>query len=159
VGTIFLDEVGDLLPETQVSLLRVLQEREVERVGSSRPISVDVRVLAATNRDLGAAVDDGSFRRDLFYRLNVFPLYVPALRERKDDIAMLVEYLVERYAKRSGKRITHTSKATLELLQSYDWPGNIRELQNVIERAVILCEGETLSVDEKWLRRDTKVAG
>jgi len=158
-GTIFLDEVGDLLPETQVSLLRVLQEREVERVGSSRPISVDVRVLAATNRDLEAAVDDGSFRRDLFYRLNVFPLYVPALRERKDDIAMLVEYLVERYAKRSGKRITHTSKATLELLQSYDWPGNIRELQNVIERAVILCEGETLSVDEKWLRRDTKVAG
>jgi formate hydrogenlyase transcriptional activator len=104
-------------------------------------------------------LDEGSFRRDLFYRLNVFPVHVPALRERKDDIAVLVEYLVERYAKRSGKRITSTSRATLELLQSYNWPGNIRELQNVIERAVILCEGDTLSVDEKWLRRDTKTTG
>jgi len=152
-GTIFLDEVGELLPETQLALLRVLQEREFERVGSGRPISVDVRVLAATNRDLEAAVNDGSFRRDLFYRLNVFPVHVPSLQERRDDIPMLVEYLVERYTKRSGKRITHTSKDSLKLLQSYDWPGNIRELQNVIERAVILCDGETLSVDETWLRR------
>jgi PAS domain S-box-containing protein len=157
-GTIFLDEVGELLPETQVSLLRVLQEREIERVGSNRPISIDVRVLAATNRDLEAAVEQGSFRRDLFYRLNVFPVHVPSLRERRDDIPMLVEYLVERYAKRSGKRITHTSRASLELLQSYDWPGNIRELQNVIERAVILCDGETLSVDETWLPRGTRAA-
>jgi len=157
-GTILLDEVGELLPETQVALLRVLQEREVERVGSSRPISVDVRVLAATNRDLEAAVEEGSFRRDLFYRLNVFPIYVPALRERRDDIPLLVEYLVERYAKRSGKRIKRTSKASLELLQSYDWPGNIRELQNVIERAVILCDDETLSVDDRWLRRATSGA-
>jgi formate hydrogenlyase transcriptional activator len=156
-GTIFLDEVGELLPETQVALLRVLQEREFERVGSSRPISVDVRVLAATNRDLEAAVGEGSFRPDLFYRLNVFPITVPALRERRDDIPMLVEYLVERYTKRSGKRITHTSKESLKLLQSYDWPGNIRELQNVIERAVILCDGETLSVDETWLRRPPRV--
>jgi formate hydrogenlyase transcriptional activator len=131
----------------------VLQEREFERVGSGRPISVDVRVLAATNRDLEAAVSDGSFRPDLFYRLNVFPVYLPSLQERSDDIPMLVEYLVERYAKRSGKHITHTSKNSLKLLQSYDWPGNIRELQNVIERAVILCDDETLSVDETWLRR------
>jgi formate hydrogenlyase transcriptional activator len=152
-GTILLDEVGDLLPETQVALLRVLQEREFERVGSGRPISVDVRVLAATNRDLEAAVSAGSFRQDLFYRLNVFPIHVPSLRERRDDIPMLVEYLVERYTRRSGKRITHTSKTSLKLLQSYDWPGNIRELQNVIERAVILCEDETLAVDETWLRR------
>jgi formate hydrogenlyase transcriptional activator len=152
-GTILLDEVGELLPETQVALLRVLQEREFERVGSGRPISVDVRVLAATNRDLEAAVSEGSFRQDLFYRLNVFPIHVPSLRERRDDIPMLVEYLVERYTKRSGKRITQTGKATLKLLQSYDWPGNIRELQNVIERAVILCDDETLAVDETWLRR------
>jgi formate hydrogenlyase transcriptional activator len=152
-GTILLDEVGELLPETQVALLRVLQEREFERVGSGRPISVDVRVLAATNRDLEAAVSEGSFRQDLFYRLNVFPIHVPSLRERRDDIPMLVEYLVERYTKRSGKRITHTSKASLKLLQSYDWPGNIRELQNVIERAVILCDDATLAVDETWLRR------
>jgi formate hydrogenlyase transcriptional activator len=152
-GTIFLDEVGELQPETQVSLLRVLQEREIERVGSNRAISIDVRVLAATNRDLEAAVEDGSFRRDLFYRLNVFPIHVPSLRERRDDIPMLVEYLVERFAKQSGKNIRRTSKGSLQLLQSYDWPGNIRELQNVIERSVILCEGETLSVDERWLRR------
>jgi formate hydrogenlyase transcriptional activator len=155
-GTIFLDEVGDLPAETQVSLLRVLQERELERVGSSRPIQIDIRVLAATNRDLEVAVEEGSFRRDLFYRLNVFPIYVPSLRERRDDIPMLVEYLVERYTKRSGKRIRNTRKDSLALLQSYDWPGNIRELQNVIERAVILCEGETLSVDETWLRGGKK---
>jgi formate hydrogenlyase transcriptional activator len=152
-GTIFLDEIGDLPQETQITLLRVLQEREFERVGSSHPISVDVRVLAATNRDLEVAVNDGSFREDLFYRLNVFPIRVPSLRERQDDIPVLVEYLVERYAKGIGKRIKHTKRETLALLQSYDWPGNIRELQNVIERAVILCEGEALSVDEAWLHR------
>jgi formate hydrogenlyase transcriptional activator len=151
-GTIFLDEIGELPPETQIALLRVLQEREFERVGSSRPISVDVRVLAATNGDLEAAVTAGTFRRDLFYRLNVFPIHVPSLCERKDDIPLLVEYLVERYAKRTGKRISHIKKKTLELFQAYDWPGNIRELQNVIERAVILCEGETFSVDETWLQ-------
>jgi formate hydrogenlyase transcriptional activator len=159
-GTIFLDEVGDLPTDTQVALLRVLQEREFERVGSSRPISIDVRVLAATNRDLEAAVAAGTFRQDLFYRLNVFPLRVPALRERKDDIPLLVEYLVERYAKRAGKRISKIKKKTLDLFQSYDWPGNIRELQNVIERAVILCDEETFSVDEAWLQgKPSEVSG
>jgi len=153
-GTIFLDEIGELPPETQVALLRVLQEREFERVGSSQPVSVDVRVLAATNRELEVAVAAGTLRQDLFYRLNVFPIYVPSLRERKDDIPLLVEYLVERYAKRSGKRIRHIKKKTLDLLQAYDWPGNIREMQNIIERAVILCdgEGEPFSVDETWLQ-------
>ena len=152
-GTIFLDEIGELSPEVQIALLRVLQEREFERVGSSQPISVDVRVLAATNRHLEAAVSAGTFREDLFYRLNVFPIRVPSLRERKDDIPLLVEYLVERYAKRAGKRISHIKKKTLDLFQAYDWPGNIRELQNVVERAVILCDGETFSVDEVWLQR------
>jgi PAS domain S-box-containing protein len=152
-GTIFLDEIGDLSPETQSALLRVLQEREFERVGSSQPVSIDVRVLAATNRDLEAAVGAGTFRQDLFYRLNVFPICVPSLRERKDDIPLLVEYLVERYAKRAGKRISHIKKKTLDLFRAYDWPGNIRELQNVVERAVILCDEETFSVDETWLPR------
>jgi formate hydrogenlyase transcriptional activator len=152
-GTIFLDEIGELPPETQITLLRVLQEREFERVGSSQPISLDVRVIAASNRDLEAAVTAGKFREDLFYRLNVFPIRMPSLRERKDDIPMLVEYFVERYAKRAGKRISHINKNTLDMLQAYDWPGNIRELQNVIERAVILCEGGALRVDETWLRR------
>jgi formate hydrogenlyase transcriptional activator len=159
-GTIFLDEIGELLPEVQIALLRVLQEREFERVGSSQPISLDVRVLAATNRDLEAAVGAGTFRQDLFYRLNVFPIRVPSLRERKDDIPLLVEYLVERYAKRAGKRISHITKKTLDLFQAYDWPGNIRELQNVIERAVILCDGETFSVDETWLpRKSNQLSG
>src|SRR3984893_7657424 len=159
-GTIFLDEVGELSLETQVSLLRVLQEREFERVGSSQPISIDVRVLAATNRDLEAAVAAGTFRQDLFYRLNVFPIRLPSLRERKDDIALLVEYLVERYTKRAGKKISHIKKKTLDLFQAYDWPGNIRELQNVIERAVILCDGETFSVDETWLpRKSNQLSG
>jgi formate hydrogenlyase transcriptional activator len=153
-GTIFLDEIGELSPEVQIALLRVLQEREFERVGSSQPISVDVRVLAATNRDLEAAVAAGTFRQDLFYRLNVFPIRVPSLRERKDDITLLVEYLVERYAKRAGKKISHIKKKTLDLFQAYDWPGNIRELQNVIERAVILSDGDTFSVDETWLKRE-----
>jgi formate hydrogenlyase transcriptional activator len=159
-GTIFLDEIGELSPEVQIALLRVLQEREFERVGNSQPISVDVRVLAATNRNLEAAVSAGTFREDLFYRLNVFPIRVPSLRERKDDIPLLVEYLVERYAKRAGKRISHIKKKTLDLLQAYDWPGNIRELQNVVERAVILCDGETFSVDDVWLqRKSTELSG
>jgi formate hydrogenlyase transcriptional activator len=152
-GTIFLDEVGELPAETQITLLRVLQEREFERVGGSQSISVDVRVLAATNRNLNAAVDSGSFRQDLFYRLNVFPIEIPPLRERIDDIPMLVEYLVERYAKKAGKKITHITKKTLELFQAYGWPGNIRELQNVIERAVVLSDGDPFSVDESWLER------
>ena len=152
-GTIFLDEVGDLPPETQVALLRVLQEREFERVGGSQTVSVDVRVLAATNRDLSTAVAEGTFRQDLFYRLNVFPIQIPALRERVDDIPLLVGYLIDRYAQKAGKKIRNINKKTLDLFQAYDWPGNIRELQNVIERAVILCDGETFSVDEAWLTR------
>ncbi len=152
-GTIFLDEVGDLPPETQVALLRVLQEREFERVGGNQTVSVDVRVLAATNSDLSAAVAEGTFRQDLFYRLNVFPIQIPALRERVDDIPLLVGYLIDRYAQKSGKKIRNISKKSLELFQAYDWPGNIRELQNVVERAVILCDGETFCVDETWLTR------
>jgi formate hydrogenlyase transcriptional activator len=152
-GTIFLDEIGELSLETQATLLRVLQEHEIERVGSSRQISVDVRVLAATNRDLEAAVAAGTFREDLFYRLHVFPIRVPALRERKDDIPMLLKYLVERYAKSTGRKINHITKKTLDLFQTYNWPGNIRELQNVVERSVILCDGDTFSVDESWLQR------
>jgi formate hydrogenlyase transcriptional activator len=150
-GTIFLDEVGDLPPETQIALLRVLQEREFERIGGSRTVPVDVRVLAATNADLNAAVAEGTFRQDLFYRLNVFPIQIPALRERVDDIPLLVEYLIDRYAQAAGKKIKNINKGTLELFQNYDWPGNVRELQNVIERAVILSDGETFSVDETWL--------
>ena len=153
-GTIFLDEVGDIPMETQIALLRVLQEREFERVGSNKPISVDVRVLAATNRDLLVAVAAGAFRQDLFYRLNVFPIQIPSLRERADDIPLLVEYLIERYAKKAGKKIRRIEKKTLNLFQAYRWPGNIRELQNVVERAVILCEGETFSVDETWLAQE-----
>src|SRR5213083_2334657 len=139
-GTIFLDEIGELPPETQIALLRVLQEREIERLGSSHPITVDVRVVAATNGDLEAAVERGGFRQDLFYRLNVFPIRIPPLRERLDDIPVLAEYLIERYAKQAGKSIRTIRKQTLELLQAYDWPGNVRELQNVIERAVIRSE-------------------
>jgi PAS domain S-box-containing protein len=150
-GTIFLDEVGELPPDTQVALLRVLQEREFERVGGTQSIKVDVRVIAATNRDLIAAVSGGSFRSDLFYRLQVFPIEIPPLRERRDDIPLLVEYFIDRYARKAGKNIRHISQETLELLQSYAWPGNIRELQNVIERSVILCETETFSIDESWL--------
>jgi len=150
-GTLFLDEVGELPPEAQVALLRVLQDHEFERVGGSHTISVDVRVLAATNRDLGAAVAEGSFRQDLFYRLNVFPIRIPALRERVDDIPILVKYLIDRYAQRAGKSIRHVSRRTVDLFQGYDWPGNVRELQNVIERAVILCDGETFAVDDGWL--------
>jgi transcriptional regulator with GAF, ATPase, and Fis domain len=135
----------------------VLQEREFERVGGGQPIRIDVRVIAATNRDLHAAVANGTFRQDLFYRLNVFPIEVPPLRERKDDILMLVEYFAQRYATRAGKHIRMIDKKTLELLQSYAWPGNIRELQNVIERSLILSSGEVLTVDELWLSKETVV--
>jgi len=152
-GTIFLDEVGELPPETQVALLRVLQEREFERVGGTQPVRVDVRIIAATNRDLKAATASGAFRQDLFYRLNVFPIDVPPLRERGDDILVLVEHLVQRYARIAGKNIRSIDKNTLELFESYDWPGNIRELQNVIERSVILTSGDILRVDESWLSK------
>jgi transcriptional regulator with GAF, ATPase, and Fis domain len=154
-ATIFLDEIGDLPPETQIALLRVLQERTFERVGGTQPIPVDVRVLAATNRELQAAVEAGTFRQDLFYRLNVFPIHVPPLRDRVEDIPLLVEYFAKQYAKKAGKNISSIKKKTLELLQVYDWPGNIRELQNVIERAVILCDGDTLAVDKTWLQRES----
>jgi len=150
-GTIFLDEIGELPAETQVALLRVLQEHEFERVGGTRRMQADVRVIAATNRDLQAAISAGSFRRDLFYRLHVFPIEIPSLRERRADIPLLVEYFIDRYARKAGKNIKRVNKKTLELLQSYPWPGNIRELQNVIERSVILCETEIFSIDERWL--------
>src|SRR5262245_53612293 len=154
-GTIFLDEVGELLPDTQAALLRVLQEREFERVGGAQPVRVDVRVIAATNRDLTAAVAKGTFRQDLFYRLNVFPIEVPPLRERKSDLLMLVEYFVHRYASRAGKHIRSIDKKTLDLLHAYDWPGNIRELQNVIERSVVLTSDDVFVVDELWLSAQT----
>jgi formate hydrogenlyase transcriptional activator len=154
-GTIFLDEIGDLPADTQNALLRVLQEREFERVGGNQTIRVNVRVIAATNRDLKGAVAAGTFREDLFYRLNVFPIQVPPLRQRAADIRLLVEYFVDRYAKKAGKNIRSIEEKTLELFRAYKWPGNIRELQNVIERAVILCDGETFSVDETWLMHES----
>jgi formate hydrogenlyase transcriptional activator len=150
-GTLFLDEVGELPAETQISLLRVLQEREFERVGGTRRIHTDVRVIAATNRNLQTAIRAGSFRSDLFYRLHVFPIDIPPLREREEDISLLVEYFVDRYARKAGKKITNISKKTLGFLLAYAWPGNIRELQNVIERSVILCDTEVFSIDESWL--------
>jgi formate hydrogenlyase transcriptional activator len=153
-GTIFLDEVGDLPPEVQIALLRVLQEREIERVGSNKPISIDVRVLAATHRDLNALVAEGQFRRDLLYRLNVVPIEMPSLRERPADIPLLVEYFIDRFGKKAGKKFRTIDKRTLKLFQAYSWPGNIRELQNVIERAVILSDGDTFSVDETWLKHE-----
>ena len=150
-GTIFLDEIGDLPAETQLALLRVLQERTFERVGGNRVIPTDVRIIAATNRDLTEAIDSGAFRADLFYRLNVFPIHVPPLRERKEDIPILIEYFVKRFAEKAGKRISKIEKNTLELCGSYNWPGNIRELQNIVERSVILCNGETFCVEQAWL--------
>jgi formate hydrogenlyase transcriptional activator len=153
-GTIFLDEVGDLPAEIQIALLRVLQEREIERVGSSRPIPVDVRVVAATHRDLNALVAQGKFRQDLLYRLNVVPIQMPPLRERVADIPLLVEYFIDRFGKRAGKKFRTIDKRFLTAFQEYGWPGNVRELQNVIERAVILSEDGKLAVDETWLKRE-----
>jgi formate hydrogenlyase transcriptional activator len=152
-GTIFLDEVGELPPETQVALLRVLQEREFERVGGHRSIKANVRVIVATNRDLPAAIAEGTFRSDLFYRLNVFPIEIPPLRQRREDIPILVQYFIDRYTRELGKNIRTVSKETLDLFQSYSWPGNIRELRNVIERSIIVCDTERFSVDESWLSR------
>jgi formate hydrogenlyase transcriptional activator len=151
-GTIFLDEVGDLPTDVQIALLRVLQEREIERVGSDRPTPINVRVLSATHRDLNTLVAEGKFRQDLLYRLNVVPIEMPSLRERAADIPLLVDYFIDRFGKKAGKKFRRIDKRTLKLFQAYDWPGNIRELQNVIERAVILSDGDTFSVDETWLK-------
>jgi transcriptional regulator with GAF, ATPase, and Fis domain len=157
-GTIFLDEIGEVPPETQTALLRVLQEREFERVGGTQSIRADVRVIAATNRDLNAAMSNGAFRSDLFYRLQVFPIEIRPLRERKEDIPLLVEYFIDRYASKMGKKIRGVERKSLDLLCSYTWPGNIRELQNVIERAVIVCSTDVLSIDDRWLSRQSRPA-
>ena len=153
-GTLFLDEVGELPMETQIVLLRILQEKEFERVGGNQTISADVRIIAATNRDLTAAVAAGTFRRDLFYRINVFPVEMPSLRERIDDIPLLVEYLLDRYREKTGKGFRSIEQKTLDIFQGYGWPGNIRELQNVIERTAILREGDVFSIEEMWLKRE-----
>jgi len=155
-GTLFLDEIGELPAETQIALLRVLQEKEFQRVGSNQTIRANVRVIAATHRDLPSAIEAGTFRSDLYYRINVFPLEIPPLRERKEDIRLLVEYFIDRYASKTGKHIRHIAKKSMDQLQSYAWPGNIRELQNVIERSVILCDSENFSVDENWLSGATR---
>jgi PAS domain S-box-containing protein len=153
-GTLFLDEIGELPAETQIALLRVLQEHEFERIGGTGTIRADVRVIAATNRDLDSAIAGGTFRSDLFYRLNVFPVEMPPLRERREDIPLLVRYFLNRYAWKAGRRFTAVDRKSLDLLQAYTWPGNIRELQNVIERSVIVSETETFSVDGSWLSRE-----
>jgi transcriptional regulator with GAF, ATPase, and Fis domain len=153
-GTLFLDEIGDLPAETQIALLRVLQEREFERVGGTEVLRADVRVIAATNRDLQAAIADGAFRSDLYYRLNVFPITVPPLRERKEDVPLLVNYFIDRFAKRAGKKIKHIQKKALEVLQDYSWPGNVRELQNVIERSIIISEANEFSIDKSWVANE-----
>ena len=155
-GTIFLDEIGELPLDTQVALLRVLQEREFERVGGAQPVKIDVRVIAATNRDLEAAVANGTFRPDLYYRLNVFPIEVPPLRERQNDVLMLLEYFVDRFAQKMGKHFKKIDKRTVELFRSYPWPGNIRELQNVVERSVIVSSDGVFSVDAAWLSKDSR---
>ena len=157
-GTIFLDEIGELKSEMQISLLRVLQEREFERVGGNRTIRTDVRVIAATNRDLLREVSNGRFRSDLYYRLNVFPVHMPALRERSNDVPILIEYFVARLADRMGKRIRHIEKRTLDAMQQYSWPGNIRELQNVVERGVILAEGDVFRLQPDALRLRSPLA-
>ena len=156
-GTLFLDEVGELPIETQIALLRVLQEREFERVGGTRSIRTNVRVIAATNRNFQAAIAAGTFRSDLFYRLNVFPIELPALRQRREDIPLLVEYFIARCARNAGKNITGINKKSLDLLKAHHWPGNIRELQNVIERSVIMCETENFSVDDGWIPQQAAV--
>jgi PAS domain S-box-containing protein len=153
-GTLFLDEVGDLPLETQIALLRVLQEREFERVGGTEALRCEVRVIAATNRDLNSAIAKGSFRSDLFYRLNVFPIELPPLRERKEDIPILVNYFVNRYAQRAGKKIDTIRKKSIEALQEYSWPGNVRELQNVIERSLIIVDTNEFSVDKNWFSHE-----
>jgi PAS domain S-box-containing protein len=158
-GTIFLDEVGELPMETQITLLRVLQEREFERLGGSHTIRADVRVIAATNRDLQSAIAAGAFRKDLYYRLNVLPIEIPPLRERQEDIPTLIEYFIQRYARKAGKKITTIEKRTLNLLQAYGWPGNVRELQNVIERSVIFCDAEVFAVDPSWLSFESSSGG
>jgi PAS domain S-box-containing protein len=150
-GTLFLDEIGELPLETQIALLRVLQEREFERVGGTELLRADVRVIAATNRDLQGAITASTFRSDLFYRLNVFPIALPPLRDRKEDIPALACYFVDRYAKRAGRKIRGIRKSALDSLQSYPWPGNIRELQNVIERSLIVCETDEFTIDKSWL--------
>jgi transcriptional regulator with GAF, ATPase, and Fis domain len=155
-GTIFLDEIGEVPLDTQVALLRVLQEREFERVGGTQPVKIDVRIIAATNRDLEAAVATGTFRPDLYYRLNVFPIQVPPLRERQDDVLMLLEYFVDRFAQKMGKHFKKIDKRTVELFRSYPWPGNIRELQNVVERSVIVSSDDVFSVDAAWLSKDSR---
>src|SRR5580700_11049391 len=155
-GTIFLDEIGEVPLDTQVALLRVLQEREFERVGGTQPVKIDVRVIAATNRDLEAAVANGTFRPDLYYRLNVFPIQIPPLRERQDDVLMLLEYFVDRFAQKMGKHFEKIDKRTVELFRSYPWPGNIRELQNVVERSVIVSSDGVFSVDAAWLSKDSR---
>ena len=158
-GTLFLDEVGELPTDTQIALLRVVQEQEFERVGGTQTIKVDVRVIAATNRDLTAAVDAGTFRKDLFYRLNVFPIEIPPLRQREADIPVLVEYFIDRYARKVGKKMSGIDKRSMDLLRNYSWPGNIRELQNIIERAVIISESPVLSIEKSWLSRPAAVSG
>jgi len=150
-GTIFLDEIGEVPMETQLALLRVLQERQFERVGGNRAIPVNVRIIAATNRDLSAAISAGTFRSDLFYRLNVFPIQVPPLRKRAEDIPLLIEYFVKKFAEQMAKRFQKVEKRTLELCQTYTWPGNVRELQNIVERSTIVCAGGTFSIDPSWL--------
>src|SRR5678815_3123733 len=156
-GTIFLDEIAELSPEIQVSLLRVLQEKEFERVGGNRTIKTDVRVIAASNKDLWREVSEGRFRMDLFYRLNVFPVNVPPLRERVNDIPVLVDYFATRLAARTGKKISQIEKRSLSAMQSYSWPGNIRELQNVIERSVILADSEVLRVEPGMLMQQPQL--
>jgi formate hydrogenlyase transcriptional activator len=150
-GTLFLDEIGDLPLELQPKLLRVLQEKEIERVGGGRSLQIDVRVVAATNQDLWQMVQEGKFRADLYYRLNVYPIKLPPLREREDDIPLLVDHFLGRYASKTGKDVGHVDESTMDLFKAYDWPGNVRELQNIVERAVILTDTDTLFVDEKWL--------
>jgi formate hydrogenlyase transcriptional activator len=151
-GTIFLDEVAEVPAETQVMLLRVLQERTIERVGGNEPIAVDVRVIAATHQDLGAIVKQGQFRADLFFRLNVFPIQVPALRQHREDIPDLVQHFLYHFNRRMGKQVQRIEPATLQLLLSYPWPGNVRELENLVERAMIVASSDTLAVDARWLQ-------